>query len=95
MTGGLVASIAGRPFHIHNVNFPFPCRPDARVRRTVPAHMLVPKLFTPQADDGTHRLIFRVGEDVSPDGLVTERTALEGGEISHSVLDYTRLGVAP
>lgn len=95
MTAGLVASISGRPFHLHNVNFPFPCRPDAPVRRTVPAHMLVPKLFSPQADDGTHRLIFRVGDDVSPPGLVTERTALDAGEISHSVLDYTRLGVAP
>ena len=57
--------------------------------------MLVPRLFSPQADDGTHRLIFRVGEDVSPAGLSTDRDALLAGRISHSVLDFTRLGVPP
>jgi len=80
------------PFVVHNVNFPFPCRPDTPVRRTVPAHMLVPRLFTPQADDGTHRLVFRLGEDVSPPGLVSDRVALAAREISHTVLDYTLLG---
>lgn len=91
----LLAASAGHPFLLHNVNFPYPCRADTAVRRTVPAHMLVPRLFTPQADDGTHRLIFRVGEDVSPAGLRTDREALQAGLISHSVLDFTRLGVPP
>jgi 5'-nucleotidase len=81
------------PFIVHNVNFPIPCRADTPVRRTVPAHVLVPRLFSPQSDDGTHRLIFRIGEDVSPSGLVTDRTALADGVISHSILDYTRLGM--
>jgi 5'-nucleotidase len=89
----LLAQTQGRPFIIHNVNFPQTCRPDTPVRRTVPAHMLVPKLFTAQGDDGTHRLIFRLGDDVSPPALATDRAALIAGEISHSVLDYTRLGV--
>jgi 5'-nucleotidase len=75
------------------VNFPYPCLAESAVLRTVPAHMLVPRLFSPQADDGTHRLIFRNGEDVSPAGLRTDRAALAAGCISHTVLDYTRLGV--
>jgi 5'/3'-nucleotidase len=90
----LLAATPPRKFLLHNVNFPYPCRPDSPVWRTVPAHMLVPRLFTPQADDGTHRLIFRMGEDVSPTGLRTDRAALAAGAISHTVLDYTRLGVA-
>jgi 5'-nucleotidase len=92
LTARILSSGPHRPFVVHNVNFPFPCRPDTAVRGTVPAHMLVPKLFTPQADDGTHRLVFRAGEDVSPPGLVTDRMALAAGEISHTVLDYTCLG---
>jgi 5'-nucleotidase len=80
------------PFVVHNVNFPFPCQVDTPVRRTVPAHMLVPRLFSRQADDGTHRLVFRIGEDVSPPGLVSDRVALAAREISHTVLDYTCLG---
>ena len=44
--------------------------------------------------DGTHRLIFRLGEDVSPSGLRTDRAALAAGCISHTVLDYTCLGLA-
>jgi 5'-nucleotidase len=90
----LLAATPHRRFLLHNVNFPYPCRPESPVWRTVPAHMLVPRLFTPQADDGTHRLIFRMGEDVSPDGLRTDRAALAAGCISHSLLDYTRLGDA-
>jgi 5'-nucleotidase len=88
----LLAAGRERPFVVHNVNFPFPCRPDTPVRRTVPAHVRVPRLFSPAADDGTHRLIFRAGEDTSPEGLCTDKAALAAGLISHSVLDYTKLG---
>jgi hypothetical protein len=34
-----------------------------------------------------------LGEDLSPRELLTDRAALAGGHISHTVLDYTRLGV--
>jgi 5'-nucleotidase len=77
---------------VQNVNFPLPCGPDAEVCRTVPAQVIVPRLFSPAADDGTHRLIFRLGEDLSPAGLLTDRAALASGRISHSVLDYKNLG---
>lgn len=89
----LAAATAARSFIVHNVNFPLPCRADSEVRRTVPARVVVPGLFSPAADDGTHRLVFRLGEDLSPRELLTDRAALAGGHISHTVLDYTRLGV--
>jgi 5'-nucleotidase len=92
LTATLVHPGSHRPFVVHNVNFPFPCQADTPVRRTVPAHMLLPRLFSPQGDDGTHRLVFRIGEDVSPPGLVSDRAALAAREISHTVLDYTCLG---
>jgi 5'-nucleotidase len=57
----------------------------------VPARVIVPKLFSPAADDGTHRFIFAEAIDRSPLGLATDKSAVSAGQISHSVLDYTRL----
>ncbi len=88
----LAAATRPRSFIVHNVNFPLPCRPDTVVRRTVPARVVVPGLFTPAADDGTHRLIFRLGDDLSPPEPLTDRAALAAGCISHSVLDYKKIG---
>jgi len=88
----LTTSTLPRSFLVHNVNFPLPCRPETELRRTVPARVVVPGLFTPAADDGTHRLIFRLGEDLSPPQPLTDRAALAAGYISHTVLDYKKLG---
>lgn len=88
----LTAATPANSFILHNVNFPMTCRADSPVRRTVPARVIVPKLFSPADDNGTHRLIWNIGEDLSPPGLVTDRATLANGEISHTVLDYTRLG---
>lgn len=86
------AATLPRSFIVHNVNFPLPCHPHTAVRRTVPARVVVPGLFSPAADDGTHRLIFRLGDDLSPPEPLTDRAALAAGHISHSVLDYKKLG---
>lgn len=86
------AATAPRSFVVHNVNFPLPCRADSEVRRTVPARVVVPGLFSPAGDDGTHRLIFRLGDDLSPAEPLTDRAALAAGFISHTVLDYKKLG---
>ncbi len=86
------AATLPRSFIVHNVNFPMQCRPDTPVQRTVPARVVVPGLFTPAADDGTHRLIFRLGDDLSPPEPMTDRSALAAGFISHTVLDYKMLG---
>ncbi|WP_414660739.1 5'/3'-nucleotidase SurE [Horticoccus sp. 23ND18S-11] len=88
----LAASTLPRSFIVHNVNFPLPCRVETEVRRTVPARVVVPGLFSPAGDDGTHRLIFRLGDDLSPPEPLTDRAALTAGYISHSVLDYKKIG---
>ena len=88
----LAAATLPRSFIVHNVNFPLPCTTASEVRRTVPARVVVPGLFSPAADDGTHRLIFRLGEDLSPPEPLTDRAALTQGYISHSVLDYKKIG---
>jgi len=78
-------------FVVHNVNFPRPCTAATRVVRTVPARVIVPGLFSPAADDGTHRFVFSDAIDHSPPELVTDKATVSAGLISHSVLDYTRL----
>ena len=88
----LVAATAPGGFIVHNVNFPFPCHPGSEVRRTVPARVVVPALFSPAADDGTHRFIFNLGQNLSPAEPLTDRAALAAGQISHTVLDYAKLG---
>jgi 5'-nucleotidase len=62
------------------------------MRRTGPARVILPGLFSPQAEDGTHRLVFRLGEDVSPKEALTDRAALDAGLISHTILDFSTLG---
>ena len=92
ISGEQLAGTPRQSFIVHNVNFPYPCRPDTSAARTVPAQLFVPGLFSPANDDGTHRLIWTVGEDVSPADPLTDRAALAAGLISHSILDYSKLG---
>ncbi len=88
----LVAQTPARSFILHNLNFPFPCTAATEVCRTVPAQVIVPGLFSPQADDGTHNFVFAMGEDIDPPaGPLTDRAALTSGHISHSILDYKKL----
>jgi len=92
LAGPLLAALPPNSFTVHNLNFPFPCRPDTLVQRTVPAHVQAPGLFTPAAADSSHRLIWGDIIDVTPGGPLTDITCLEQGHISHAVLDYRRLG---
>jgi 5'-nucleotidase len=92
MVAPLFAATPVNSFTVHNVNFPFPCRPDTAVRRTVPAQVHAPGLFTPAAVDSSHRLIWGNIIDVSPPEPLTDITCLEQGHISHCVLDYRKLG---
>jgi 5'-nucleotidase len=92
MVQGLVAGTPHRSFIVHNVNFPCGVRPESELRRTVPARMVIPGLFSPAQDDGTHRFVFHLGQDCSPAEPLTDHAALARGFISHTVLDYTRLG---
>ncbi|MBI3885097.1 MAG: 5'/3'-nucleotidase SurE [Opitutae bacterium] len=79
-------------FTVHSLNFPLPCAPTTPVRRTVPAQVHVPGLFSPAADDGSHRLLWGKIQDVSPPAPLTDVQCLEQGHISHTVLNYRKLG---
>ncbi len=92
LTDALLSPDHRQPFTVHSVNFPFPCRPDSPVRRTVPARISGTGMFGPADADGLHRFTYNHGQDLSPADLPTDRAALAAGEISHTVLDYTRLG---
>ncbi len=92
LVGELLPGTPANSFTIHSVNFPHPCAPDTPVRRTVPAQVHVPGLFSPAADDGSHRLVWGNVRDVSPPGALTDTDCLLAGEISHSVLDFRKLG---
>jgi 5'-nucleotidase len=91
----LIAATPRDSFTVHNCNFPYPCRADSPVRRTVPARVHVPGLFCPDADDGSHRLIWGNIRDISPAEPMTDRACLAAGHISHTVLDYSCLGHGP
>ncbi len=92
LAGEFLPATPPRSFTVHNVNLPYPCRPDSPLKATVPAHFFAPGLFSPPDADGRHRLIWTQGEDVSPPDLLTDLRCLESGCISHSVLDYRALG---
>ncbi|HUG11561.1 MAG TPA: 5'/3'-nucleotidase SurE [Opitutaceae bacterium] len=94
ITGELAGPGAESAFVVHNINFPLPCTGSCTTVRTVPAQVKVPELFSPSADDGTHRFVFKLGDDVSPLEPLTDRAALASGRISHTVLDYRALGRA-
>jgi 5'-nucleotidase len=94
MAGELLPGTPHRSFIVHNLNFPIPCKPDTEVKRTVPAHFFVPGLFSPPDDDGRHKLIWCDGEDVSPPEPLADIKCIESGFISHTVLDYRKLGHA-
>lgn len=88
----LVAATPAQSFIVHNVNFPYPCLPGTEMVRTVPARIMLPGLFSPRADDGTHRLVFKLGDETLQGGPMTDRSALEAGLISHTILDFSKLG---
>jgi 5'-nucleotidase len=92
MAGELLASTPPRTFTVHNLNFPDPCGSDTPVKRTVPAHFFVPGLFTAADEEGRHKLIWTEGEDVSPPEMPSDLRCVEAKCISHTILDYRKLG---
>jgi len=75
---------------VHNINFPLGTTPGTGVRRTVPVNMKMAGLFERKGEE----FFFRYRAGVMPDDYPgTDIHALEDGEISHSLIDFTRLGV--
>jgi len=92
MTGELASPGSDAGFVVHNINFPFPCTAATTTKRTVPAQVTIPGLFSPADDDGTHRFVFKLGHDISPESPLTDRACLASACISYTVLDYRTLG---
>lgn len=92
LVGEIFPTMPRNSFTVHNFNFPLPCTAATPVCRTVPAQVHVPGLFSPAADDGSHRLVWGNIVDVSPPAPLTDVKCLEQGGISHCVLDYRKLG---
>lgn len=94
IAGEVLPRTAPQSFTVHNLNLPWGCRADTPVRSTVPALYFVPGLFSPPDAENRHKLIWTVGQDVSPPEPLTDLKCLAAGCISHTVLDYRRLGGA-
>jgi 5'-nucleotidase len=88
----LAAQTPSTSFIVHNLNFPQSCTERSEVRRTVPARVMFPGLFSAQGEDGRHRFVFKIGRDTSPEAPLTDRAALDAGYISHTILDFSKLG---
>jgi 5'-nucleotidase len=92
LAGEFLLSTPPRSFIVHNVNFPIGCQANTPVKRTVLAQFFVPGLFSPADADGRHKLIWCEGENVSPPEPLNDITCVESGSISHSIVDYRKLG---
>ncbi|MEM0967147.1 MAG: 5'/3'-nucleotidase SurE [Verrucomicrobiota bacterium] len=75
---------------VHNVNFPVGVTPETPIKRTVPVNMRMAGLFEPS--DGGFAFRFKSGH-VPEDRPGTDVLALEEGDISHSLIDFTLLGI--
>jgi 5'-nucleotidase len=75
---------------VHNVNFPIGVTEATPVERTVPVNMRMAGLFERRGDE----FVFRYRQGVLPDDRPgTDVAALEEGRISHSLIDFTALGI--
>jgi 5'-nucleotidase len=94
LAGELLPQTPRDSFTIHNVNFPYPCLPESEVKRTVPATMLMPGFFTAADANGMHSLMWTEANDISPEEPLTDVRCVAEKHISHSILDYRKLGHA-
>ena len=95
LSGTLIPQTPAESFIVHNINFPWTTSPDTEIRRTIPAKVLVPNIFSTRSPEGTHRFLFTLGKDISPDAPLSDQAAIKAGFISHSVLDYSGIGKLP
>jgi 5'-nucleotidase len=85
---------AEQSFVVHNINFPYPCTPASqRCAATVPAQSPASRgssarrpTTAPTASSSSSATTPR------PRAPMTDRAALDAGYISHTVLDFSKLG---
>jgi len=92
LAGELLPHAPRNSFTIHNVNFPYPCLPDSKVKLTVPATMLMPGFFSKADANGMHSLQWTQANDISPEEPLTDVRCVAQKYISHTILDYRKLG---
>lgn len=87
-----------QPFHVHNINLPAQVNADSPVRRTQLARAQMPALYKVLArDEGQQRLCFEFSRDWAYqfNPIDSDLRALQAGEISHCLLNWGQLSVAP
>jgi len=76
---------------VHNINFPVGVREHTQIVRTVPVPMRMAGLFAKTAGNDYE---FQYRQGLLPDDRPgTDIHALEEGHISHSIIDFSRIGV--
>lgn len=81
----------GKQYCIHSINFPFPLSKNASVVKTFPESANPGGLFTKTNDD-CYTFTYPSWENIELSEK-SDRTCLMQGNISHSILDYSRLAV--
>ena len=88
----LAAQTARAQLHRPQPQFPLPVHAGFAAAAHDSGQGPPSRALQPQSKDGTHRLVFRLGEDTSARTPLTDRSALDAGFISHTVLDFSKLG---
>jgi 5'-nucleotidase len=79
-----------KPGTVRNVNFPVNTTDSTATEQTFPAKIKLGSLFS-ETSPGTYKFRFAAGtEDKSQ--MNSDRAALERGNISHSLLDFSKIG---
>ena len=73
-----------------NINFPASTNTDSPTEQTVPAKVHLGSLYA-QSSPGKYSFRYSDGITFEPDPQ-SDREALERGSISHSILDFARIG---
>jgi len=80
---------AEKQYCVHNINFPFPLAENTSIVKTYPDHIHLGSLFS-KTTDNSYSFTFSNLENTKP-GEQSDRACLAKGNISHSILDYSRL----
>ena len=90
----IALSVAGEPTQrpvVHNVNFPYTVTPETPTERTVLSHMRLGSCFNAEGED-QYRFGFPSGREPVHVPEDADVNCLRRGNVSHSVLDFGRLG---
>lgn len=80
---------------VTNINFPSNTHIDSKVEKTFPIKIRLGSLYAPE-DKSKDSFRFRYGDgEILDNSPMTDRAALRRGSISHSTLDFSRIGIRP